>query len=389
MLMTPNERIIRTLEGKSVDRVPVMCAGLEDRATNEIFGKPVIPPKLLFRNPLMKYVMNNYHGLSSFIAHTAINGGMEKHMKAAIKLGFDAMWLVSGENMMIMDNGTLGNINGMIYNLIEDGYGNMSYMYREPAITSKKAFEAWPYFENPDDYAQRQYKFYSSMVKRHGESICIMGSPCSGLQESMLCAVGFERMPLWIRKEKALTKRYLDWCFELILKGTMAIIDAGVKVILQGDDFAYKTGPVFSPKVLEEMFGPYYKKIIEAVHDRGAKIILHSCGDNTVLFDMFIRWGFDGFHAYETTSNVDIFREKKIHGQVTTIMGGVGVDYLLTDRSKDEEVVNEIKRLIRELAPGGRFILAPGHSLSSVPASKMKIMVDTALEFGSYPVREV
>ena len=99
---------------------------------------------------------------------------------------------------------------------------------------------------------------------------------------------------------------------------------------------------------------------------------------------MFIRWGFDGFHAYETTSTVDILKEKKTHGQITTIVGGVGVDYLLTDRSKDEEVADEVKRLIRELAPGGRFILAPGHSLSSVPASKMKIMVDTALKFGKY-----
>ncbi len=386
--MTPTERILRTLEGKPVDRVPVMCAGLEDRTVDEIFGKPVIPPRLLFRNPLMKYVMNNHRSLSNLIARTAINGGMDKHMKAAIKLGFDAMWLVSGENMMIMNYDTLGNINGMIYNLIEDGYGNMTYMYREPAITSKEAFNAWPYFEDPDGYAHRLYKFFSTMNKKHGDNICIMGSPCSGLQESMLCAVGFERMPLWIKREKELTKRYLDWCFDLVFKGTMAIIDAGIKVILQGDDFAYKTGPVFSPKVLDELFGPYYKKIIEAVHERGAKIILHSCGDNTVLFDMFIRWGFDGFHAYETTSTVDILKEKKTRGQVTTIIGGVGVDYLLTDRSKDEEVADEVKQLIRELGPGGRFILAPGHSLSSVPASKMKIMADTALKFGTYPIRE-
>ena len=41
-----------------------------------------------------------------------------------------------------------------------------------------------------------------------------------------------------------------------------------------------------------------------------------------------------------TTSNVDIFHEKKLHGDKVTIIGGVGVDYLLTDRSRDEEVVD-------------------------------------------------
>ena len=384
--MNPTERIIRTLEGKPVDRVPVMCAGFEDRAVNEVFGKPLIPPKILLRNPLMKYIMNNHHKLSASIARSAINGGMDKHLSAATKLGYDAMWLVSGENLFIMDYDTLANINGMIYNLIDDGFGNMSYMYREPAITSKEAFDAWQYFENPDDYAQRLYKFYSKMQAKHGENLCIMGCPCSGLQESMLCAVGFGRMPLWIRKEKELVKRYNDWCSELVFKGTMAILDAGVKVILQGDDFAQKTGPFFSPKIIEELFGSHYRKIVDAVHSRGAKIILHSCGDNTVLFDMLINWGFDGFHAYETTSTVDIFKEKELHGSMTTIVGGVGVDYILSDRSSDDEVVDEVKRLIRGLAPGGRFILAAGHSLSSVPASKMKLMVDVAHEFGQYPI---
>jgi uroporphyrinogen decarboxylase len=122
------------------------------------------------------------------------------------------------------------------------------------------------------------------------------------------------------------------------------------------------------------------------VHDRGAKYVLHSCGDNTLLFDTFISWGVDGLHAYEMTSNVDIFKEKKIHGDKVTIIGGVGVDYLLTDRSKDEEVVEEVRKLIKELGPGGRFIISPVHSLSSIPAHKLKVMVDAAKHYGNYPI---
>jgi uroporphyrinogen-III decarboxylase len=64
----------------------------------------------------------------------------------------------------------------------------------------------------------------------------------------------------------------------------------------------------------------------------------------------------------------------------------VGVDYLLTDRSKDEEVVDEVKRLIRELGPGGRFIIAPVHSLSTIPAHKLRVMVDAVNRYGAYPI---
>ncbi|HPE46705.1 MAG TPA: uroporphyrinogen decarboxylase family protein, partial [Deltaproteobacteria bacterium] len=139
-------------------------------------------------------------------------------------------------------------------------------------------------------------------------------------------------------------------------------------------------------RLIDEIFGPSYRRIIKAVHDRGAKYVLHSCGDNTLLFDTFVSWGVDGLHAYENTSNVDILKEKRLHGDKVTIIGGVGVDYLLTDRSRDEEVVTEVKRLIGELGPGGRFIIAPVHSLSTIPAHKLRVMVDAVARFGAYPV---
>ncbi len=355
------------MDGLPVDRVPVMCAGLEDRTANEIMGKPIIPPKALFRNPFMKHVLNNHQKISTHIAHNAINGGMEKHTKAAIRFGFDAMWLACGENMVILDYDTMANINGLIYNLIEDGYGNMSYMYRGPAIRSSKDFEEWPYFESPDDYAQRIYKFYKRMLDKYGEDICIFACPCGGLQDSLLLSVGIGNAPLWMKKEKKLTEQYLDWCSDIIFNSVTAVLDAGAKVILIGDDFAQKTGPFFGPKMVNEVFGPFYRKVIKAVHARSARMLLHSCGDNTLLFDTFISWGFDGFHAFEPTSNVDIYSEKRLHGDRITIMGNVGVDYLLTERSTAEEVVEEVRRLIDGLAQGGRYILAAAHSIDTVP----------------------
>jgi uroporphyrinogen decarboxylase len=224
-------------------------------------------------------------------------------------------------------------------------------------------------------------------VSRYGDRTCLFGMASAyGIQESLLWAVGFEKMPVWIRREKDLVQRFVEINEEICLKTNMAMLDAGVPVIIQTDDFAFKSGPIMNPKLIDEIFGPSYRRIIKAVHDRGAKYVLHSCGDNTRLFDTFISWGVDGLHAYENTSNVDIYREKALHGDKVTIVGGVGVDYLLTDRSRDEEVREEVKKLITALGPGGRFILAPVHSLSSIPADKLKVMVDAALACGWYPL---
>ena len=64
----------------------------------------------------------------------------------------------------------------------------------------------------------------------------------------------------------------------------------------------------------------------------------------------------------------------------------MGVDYLLTFDSKPEEVVEKTKELIKILAPGGRFILAPTHSHPYVDMSKEKLMLETAWEYGKYPI---
>jgi uroporphyrinogen-III decarboxylase len=92
----------------------------------------------------------------------------------------------------------------------------------------------------------------------------------------------------------------------------------------------------------------------------------------------------DALHAYETTSNVDIFNEKKIHGDRVTIVGGVGIDYHLTERSRDEEIVERVKELIEKLAPGGRFILGPVHGEAGTPAHKLRVMLDAAHKYGRY-----
>ena len=138
--------------------------------------------------------------------------------------------------------------------------------------------------------------------------------------------------------------------------------------------------------MIDAIFGERYRRIIKNVKDRGARFLLHSCGDNTLLFDLFISWGVDGLHAYESTSNVDIFNEKKIHGDQVTMLGNVGIDYLLTERSRDEEIVENVRELIQKLGPGGRYILGPTFSGNGIPAHKLQVMLEAVKEYGAYPI---
>lgn len=386
--MNPTERVFRTMEGKPVDRVPVFCAMVEDRTFNEVLGKPLIPQEKLLNNPVARFVLDRWgQKLTRNLFQAELNRALEKRIRAQVELGFDAVWAILDETFVVLDSKTMARFTGSLFNLQPDGFGSMTYMYRGPAFKSRGDFLSWPHWPDIDELAHRSYAFFKKIVSKYGERTCLFGQASAyGIQESLLWAVGFEKMPVWIRREKDLVQRFIGFNEELCLKTNMAMLDAGVPVIIQTDDFAFKSGPIMNPKLVDELFGPSYRRIIRAVHDRGAKYVLHSCGDNTKLFDTFISWGVDGLHAYENTSNVDIFREKELHGDQVTIVGGVGVDYLLTDRSRDTEVREEVRKLMRVLAPGGRFILAPVHSLSSIPADKLKTMLAAALEYGWYPL---
>ncbi len=387
--MSPVERVLRTMEGKPVDRVPCFGAQLEIRQAIEVLGKPPSAETGEFYAPWINSEVREGHpSVEPDPLRLSLAETLNHRNQAQVELGFDGMWVYYDDSWKAPTPGTLALTSGAICSVIPDGHGNLTYMYREAGIKTPEDFEAWPYWPDPDEIAHRTYEYYKMFMKKNGEKACIFGYGFfGGLFESMNWAFGIEKVPLWIKKNPSYVKRFLDLLEEISIKTHTAILETGAPGVFQSDDMAYKTGPFMRPAMIEEIFGERYRRIIKNVQDRGGKYILHSCGDNTLLFDHFIDWGVDGLHAYENTSNVDIFKEKEIHGDQITIMGGIGIDYLLTERSKDEEIVEKVKELISKLGPGGRFLLSPVHSEDSVPSAKLKVMIEAVKEYGAYPIK--
>jgi len=375
------------LDGKTVDRLQTFYPGFDAWPTQQVLGKPKLSGEAIFTHPLTQKILNKWGPkLTNWLVEPTINADFTKAIEAAIILGFDLVWVGPTEGqVMIQDANTLLRYSGSYYELTVDGHGNMYYMYREHAFNKPEDFDAWPHFVDPDVAAQKSYRYYTKTMKKYGDKICVMPQ-VQGLHETMVLSLGFVNMAIFSRKQPDLMKRFVAYLEEYAMKLCMAMMDAGVKVILLGDDFSHKTGPTMNPKVNDALFGEPYQRITKAVHDRGGRIIIHSCGDNTKMFEYFIKWGFDGGHAYENTSNVNIDEEKKRHGNRFTIVGGVGVDYLLTEHSKPHEVEEGVKDLIQRIAPGGRFIIGPVHTHPDMDIPKIKIMLETVKKYGQYPI---
>jgi len=124
-------------------------------------------------------------------------------------------------------------------------------------------------------------------------------------------------------------------------------------------------------------------------HKAGLKFFLHSCGDIFGIFEKIIESGVDLIHPIEpTTANLEynIFKLHDKYGDEITFVGNVSPQDLA---DQQPEMIEEyVKKLIKQLAPGGGFILSSGHSIN--PAVKLEnflIMYETLKKYGKYPIQ--
>ncbi len=152
------------------------------------------------------------------------------------------------------------------------------------------------------------------------------------------------------------------------------------------DDLAYRTGPMLNPRLIEELFGDSYRRIVDTAHRAGMKVIMHSCGNVTSLLPWIADCGFDGVHPLEPTPGVSLSETKAAVGDRICLVRNLDVTHILVDASR-EEVFEAVREAIREAGPGGGFILAPDHSHPEVSVERLRWMVEAVENFGRYSLR--
>ncbi len=77
--MDPTERIFRQIEGKPIDRIPTFSASLDDWPVQQVLGKPLIPAKTIFMNPVSRFITDRWgKHLKKILADPFIAGGLKK-----------------------------------------------------------------------------------------------------------------------------------------------------------------------------------------------------------------------------------------------------------------------------------------------------------------------
>ncbi len=160
-----------------------------------------------------------------------------------------------------------------------------------------------------------------------------------------------------------------------------------VDVIQFEDDLGMQDRPLLRPRLYREVVRPYHQQLFRFAKDRcGAHLLLHTDGAVAPLIPDFIDMGVDILNPVQVSAaGMDPRTLKREFGE-DIVFWGAGCDsQRVLPFGTVEEVQDEVKRRIDELAPGGGFVFAPVHNIQSeVPAENVVAMFETARRVGHY-----
>lgn len=341
MSLSPKERVLSALNHEEPDRVPY-CELFIDRAfAAKVMGwneRPMINA-LEEGNPFT----------------------VEEAREVSSRLGLDNLFYVRRQPVFVE---TFKDEKGRIF----PGSGK---------IKTEKDLEI---IELPDPHRDEFYVDAEAFAKKKGE-YALFFLTRGGLAPAML-SMGIDHFCLSLYDAPRLVERLLDIYFDWIEVVAERICQLDFDLFCIADDFAFNTGPIFSMEVFRTLLVPRYRKLARKIT---IPWCFHSDGNITSALNILIDLGVKAIHPVEKKA-MDIRNIKKEYGRQLCIMGNV--DLILLGSGTPDQVEEEVYDLIRDVAPGGGYIMTSGNSLADYLKPECVLAISEGIKkYGHYPIR--
>lgn len=243
-------------------------------------------------------------------------------------------------------------------------------------IHDEASFEAflWP---DPEDFSSDLLSDIKPYLP-DGMKLMLMGP--GGVLENVIELVGYEPLCLMVYDEPDLAQRIFDAVGARLLKYyQLALEHDTVGLVSANDDWGFNSQPFLSPEMMRRYVFPWHQQIVDAVHQAGRKVFLHSCGNLDSLMDDVVAMGFDAKHSFEDKILPIEEAYERYHPRIA-LLGGIDVDFLCS-RSPEEIYQRTIKMLERTLGRGG-WAVGSGNSIPEyIPPQSLFAMQKAARDF--------
>lgn len=373
--MMPRQRVLTALELRQPDRVPIDIGG---SSVSTIIGSA-------------------YERLKSLLGIGGETEYMKRKSRSAIldeaisqRLHADTSPLLIGNpdgwSDIYFSDGSFQDEWGVIWQKPEAGHYNpVGNPLRDATLADLKRYSA------PDPLNSGRTRGLREQARRLREETpyaIVLSLPVGIVHQSQYLR-GYENylMDLILNPEfvEALMDLTLDfWC--RLAEAVLQEVGDYVDVVMFGDDVAFDDRLMVDPGRYRRMIKPRHREMVATIKRKTpAKVLYHCCGAVKSLIPDFIEIGVDALNPVQVSSRgMDTAELKALYGRDICFWGSIDTRRVLPFGSP-EDVRQEVRRRIRDLAPGGGFVVASVHNIQEdVPPENILAMADAAWEFGQY-----
>ena len=386
--MTSRERVVSALNHREPDRVPfdlgsTVVSGIQPQAYGgllELWGEGdrellgLVDIKQQLTNPHPDILERLGVDTTSLLQHL---GRADGHSTMdAVAQNDEYLWFY--------------DVWGIGWHMPKDG-GLYFDMYDHPlqgaTLADAKKFP-WPDpttldFDRMAETAQQLYEETDQAVVVRGFG--------AGLLELCQWLFGYEDAFINLAADEVLVNCVMD----RILEAKIAYVEALLpkvgqycQVFMAGDDLGHQGRPALRPDMIERLILSRHKQHHEVIKELAPhiKIFFHTCGSVYQILDGLVEAGIDILNPIQVTAAEmgDTARLKREFGDAISFWGGIDTQHVMP-HGTPQQVKDEVKRRIDDMAPGGGYVLNTVHNIQNdVPPQNVMAMIEARDEYGWY-----
>lgn len=215
------------------------------------------------------------------------------------------------------------------------------------------------------------------------KAICCVGE--SGWAPAVFLRGGLENLLLDFGLRPEFVKDLMKIGTEYYAELYRLVAAAGADLVLLGDDYSDKHGPMMSPRQFNELILPCDAAVVAAVKNAGLYCIKHTDGDIRMIMDALVSTGLDCLGPLEPVPGMELRPILERYPGRIAVMGNISIDLLA--RGSVEQVIAEVRRTLKEVSAYGPHIMSSANTITSwVRPENYLALVNTTKQFGQYPI---
>jgi len=165
-----------------------------------------------------------------------------------------------------------------------------------------------------------------------------------------------------------------------ILRFDMGVLEEWLRIGVDGvffsDDWGTQDGLLINPTVWRELYKPCYEKLFGMVHEGGAHVWLHSCGDIMEIIPDLIDIGLDVLNPIQSRA-MDVDELGRRFGGELCFFGGLDVQ-MTVPHGRPEDIDREVQHLVQVFGRyNGGYIGGTSHTiLPDAPVENIKAVFE-------------